>query len=81
MKISSFLELKKLIQLCQNTGVDEITLDGITIKLGMAPVRPERKQTKSAIAPGGITDDTTVPFAELTPEQLLFYSAGDGGAN
>lgn len=79
MKIDNLQELKKLIKLCRETGVDIIKVDGIELVLGASPA-PATKIKKSEVttatyAPGGITADTQIITDELTPEQLLFYSS------
>ena len=37
MTVNNIKELKKLIQLCQETGVDSIKIDNLEIKLGNDP--------------------------------------------
>lgn len=82
MVVKDIKDLKKLIDLCQKTGVESIRVDGIEIHLGALPTKhtfpkPNYKQNQ-VFTPGGITEETTIPQAndeELTEEQLLFYSA------
>lgn len=81
MNISNLKELKALIKLCQDTGVDSIKIDNIELTLGSAPIKyaqPRQSSSKldtTGISPGGITDRTRIITDELTPEQLLFYSS------
>lgn len=42
MKIASFKDLRKLIKLCRETGVDAIEVDGVKFNMG-APPRKEAK--------------------------------------
>ena len=80
MTIPDLKELKKVIELCRKLGVDLIKVDGVEIHLGMTPVRDFPTQQESikpstSYAPGGITEEVKIDIpAELTPEQLLFYS-------
>jgi len=79
MTIDNLKELQKLINLCRKAGVDIIKVDGIELVLGKEPVKATTKVPKSilpTIAPGGITEDTQIEMPDdLSPEQLLFYSA------
>ncbi len=61
-------ELKKLLKLCRAQGVTEIEFDSVKIKLGEMPASPSTE----------IDDDkyAAFPEGELTPEQLMYYSAG-----
>lgn len=61
MKVDSLKELKKLIQLCQQTGVRNIEVDGIKMELGAPPSKDSRKP---------IVDD---PMANLqVPQPNIF---------
>ncbi len=89
MTISSFKDLEKLIKLCRKTGVDEITVDGITMKLGDVPLITSNKKVyenqivsqRQTQIPGisvnlpPMPAEMQVPHDGLTDEQLLFYSA------
>lgn len=59
-------ELQKLLKLCRKQGVLEISLQGITIKFGDLPQKKSGEDADS---------DDDIPTDELTPEQMLFYSA------
>jgi hypothetical protein len=83
MKVENLKDLKKLIQLCRQLGVDAFEVGEIKFNLGSLP-QPIRqsKAVKTTItptlAPGGITDDTKIPTSEwdtMTDEQKLFWSA------
>ena len=82
MKIESLNELKKLFKLCREAGIDAMEVDNIKISFGPAPVYSNVKQTvrlpsQTALAPGGITDETKIEIGGgLTEEQLMFYSVG-----
>lgn len=86
MKIENTKDLKKLIQLCRQLGVEAIEVGGVKMNLGPAPViiKQERKNYKElaesiinqpTYTPGGITEDTQIPTDSLTEEQMLFYSS------
>ncbi len=73
MKIESLKDLKALIKLCRQQGVDTITVDGVTLELGTEP-QPKARQVK----PKGqyVPSDMLVDQEnQLTEEQLLFYSS------
>ncbi len=67
--IKDLKELKALLKLCRAQGVDEITLNGTVIKFGDMPVK---------LSGDGDQDEPEEPdpLAHLTPEQLMFFSAG-----
>jgi hypothetical protein len=68
--IESLKDLEKLLKLCRKQGVTEIKLGVVELKLGDLPT----EQTVSM----DVSDDPykSFPQGELTPEQLMFYSAG-----
>ena len=86
MKIDNIKELQKVIQLCRKLGVEVLKTDGVELVLGPAPEgKAARKYhstlpTKAVFAPGGITEDTKVLTDELSPDQMLFWSAQDPSA-
>ncbi len=64
--INDLKELQALLKLCRKQGVTEIDLNGFLIKFGEMP----RKVS------GAEETDDDIPTDELTPEQLMFFSAG-----
>lgn len=63
--IKDLKELQMLLKLCRKQGVTKINLGGVSIEFGDMP----RKRAES--------DDQDEPETEeLTPEQLMFFSAG-----
>lgn len=80
MKIENAKDLQALIKLCRKHGVESIEVDGV--KLTLSPdafqTKPQRKRrVKQELTSDGtidVSDIIDVP-EELTPEQLLFYSA------
>lgn len=70
--IETIKDLEKLLKVCRKYGVTQITHNGTSLHLGEAPVVGATSQLPS---------DSSDPYAnfpsgELTPEQLMFYSAG-----
>jgi hypothetical protein len=75
MQISTIKELKALLQLCRQQGVTEISLGEVNFKLGELPEKPN--QNKQIAQSDEIGDPyKNFPQGDLTPEQLMFYSAG-----
>lgn len=75
MQITDLKELKALLKLCRTQGVTEITLGDIHLKLGELP------QEDSASSEPNLAEETQERYANfpdgvLSPEQLVFYSAG-----
>lgn len=83
MVIQDLKELEKLIKLCRKTGIDTISIDGITFSLGAQPQSLGAKTKLGQSLLRGlkeaneyqITEDTKILTSELTPEQLMFYSS------
>jgi hypothetical protein len=82
MKINNLKDLDKLIQLCRKRGVTDITIDGITLTLGMEPVKEAKLEQENypiqqqIYTPGGITENTKIQIPqELTDAELLFWSS------
>lgn len=85
MKIENLKELQKVIQLCRRQGVSVIKIDGIEMVLSEA-AKPGRKVDFARDFP-----EASIPVPqyngpvqaiadkiatdELTPDQLMFYSA------
>lgn len=86
MKVDNLKDLKQLIQLCQKQGVSTIKVDGIELTL-IAPVakRATSVPDYSSDFPeasiqvpkfnGEISPVEAIKTEELTPEQLLMWSA------
>ena len=77
MKINDIKDLKKVIQLCRQTGVDIIKVDGVELVLGSAPRQPIKARNSSIETfSSAIGPDTPIETPdELTPEQLLMWSS------
>jgi hypothetical protein len=69
--INDLSDLKKLLKLCRMQGVTEINLGGTCIKFGDLPAKRGDEDT----------EDSEVPTDGLTPEQLMFFSAGGTNEN
>ena len=77
--VQNLKDLEKLLKICRKQGVTEIDLGTVKFKLGDLPV-----EQSQSIVPEEV--DPTNPYAnfpqgELTPEQLMFYSAGGDPAD
>lgn len=70
--IKDLKELQGLMKLCRTQGVYEIKYGSVELKLGELPAESNGKQTIED------KEDTykNFPKGELTPQQLMFYSAG-----
>lgn len=78
MKIDTIKDLKKVIQLCRETGVDIIKVDGIELVLGSSPTpRPVKAHNSSTETfSSNIGPNTPIETPDSpTEEQLLFYSS------
>lgn len=63
--IKDLKDLQALLKLCRKQGITEIKFAGTEIKFGELPKKSNDSDSSDEI-------DTD----ELTPEQLMFYSAG-----
>ena len=63
-------ELQKLLKLCRKQGVLEIKFGEIHVKFGELPKKSgaDKEDDGDPVTPGALS--------ELTPDQMLFYSAG-----
>jgi hypothetical protein len=64
--IKDLKELQALLKLCRKQGVTEINLSGTVIKFGDMPRKSDESDESSE----------DVPTEGLTPEQLMYFSAG-----
>lgn len=67
-------ELDKVIALCRKRGVQEITIEGITIKLGDAPMK---HTPRNSLNPGSfnVDDQRGIETNGPTEEDMLFWSS------
>jgi hypothetical protein len=73
--VKDLKELERLFKLCRKQGITEFSAEGIAIKFGELPKRASEVQTDS----DEIESDnpySNFPDGILTPDQLMFYSAG-----
>lgn len=76
MGITDLKDLEKLFKLCRKHGIAEMDHHGIKFKLGDPP---REGSTHNADDSGEVPTDNpyaNFPTGVLTPEQLMFYSAG-----
>lgn len=64
--IKDLKELDKFLRICRKQGVTEITVEGISVKLG--DLRDN--------LPGESQASESMDTDELTPEQLMFMAVG-----
>lgn len=79
MKIDTLKDLKALVKLCRQTGIEAIKVDGLEIALGPTPTIIKR--SKAPRASQYIQDGEVGPIDTpdtLTDEQMLFWSAEGG---
>lgn len=71
--IESFKDLEKLLKLCRKQGVTELKLDKCEFKLGDLPIETTKLDQSEISSENPFAN---FPDGELTPDQLMFYSAG-----
>lgn len=74
MDLPDLKDLGKVIDLCRKKGVMNITIGPLRLELGPEP-EPKRRANE-AQDPDPTDPYANFPQGELTPEQLMFYSAG-----
>jgi hypothetical protein len=82
MTIQDQKELRKLMQLCREMGVLEISVDNIIFKLdGSGPtIKQPKVVAKPSIFTEAIQEETRIMTPDaLTEEQLLNWSSAPGG--
>lgn len=67
--IKDLEELARFLKLCRKQGVTEIRCCGVHVGFGDLPAKKQGAEPEDA-------SDTDIPTEELTPEQLMFFSAG-----
>lgn len=72
--IESLSDLRKLLKLCREQGVDEIDVHGVKLKFGDMPTVMSKGMSDAELE--SKDPYANFPQGELTPEQLMFYSAG-----
>lgn len=65
--ISSLKEFTEFLKICRKQGVKSVTLAGVTVELGDLPRKQDDSDEK---------ESREIPLDQMTPEQLMFYSAG-----
>lgn len=85
--LKTLKDLEKAIKLCRKLGIHAIEIGDVKFELGAMPqTMPAARRVSQTLpgveAPGGITEEVLIPTtpaqnaAQLTEEQLLFYSVG-----
>ncbi len=65
--LNDLKDFEKFLKICRKQGVSDVTLNGITVKLGNLPSKAS-------------DDSDEIPTDELTPDQMAFYAVRDVGA-
>lgn len=72
--IQTLKELEKFFKLCQKQGVKKADLTSFTFEFGDLPSAQTSLPTGEEANP--VDPYSNFPEGELSPEQLMFYSAG-----
>ncbi len=59
--INDLKEFEKFLKICRKQGVSDVSLQGITVKLGEMPTKGEVEQSEE------------IPTDELSPDELMYY--------
>lgn len=77
--IKDLKDLKKLMILCREQGIDAFEIGEIKFNLGTKP-QPKVRKTKekeTVLAPGGITEEVQIPTDSISEHDMLFWSVTD----
>jgi hypothetical protein len=67
--INDLKEFEKFLKICRKQGVTDVTLSGVSVKLGDLPVKGSQGE-----------ESEEIPTDELSPEEMMFYAVRDVGA-
>lgn len=73
MKVENLSDLSKLLDLCRKKGVTHLSVDGVSFELSERDPSPKRSK---ADASSEASDPSNPNWADLSPEEQMFYSAG-----
>jgi len=73
--INDLKDLKALFKLCRAQGITEFKMSGVEIKFGEMPSTTSQPGVE-LVSEESSNVYANFPQGELTPEQLIFYSAG-----
>lgn len=68
--IKDLKELEKLLKICRKQGVTDISIEGISIKLGDHPIKSSSHQEEGEIENN-----------EPTEDELIYYAIQNAGPN
>jgi len=71
--IQNLKDLQALLKLLRKQGVTEMTFGDLSLKLGDLPRDDDRASTSDNDSSDPLSG---FPTGDLTPEQLIYYSAG-----
>lgn len=82
--INNIKDLKQLIKLCREQGIDAIEVGEIKVSLGAVPYKVPRvtktKQTEASYSPGGNLPDTKVTSDDNdipSEDDMLYWSTSN----
>lgn len=61
--LSDLKEFEKFLKICRKQGVTDVTLAGVSVKLGELTAKTS-----------GQEDSDEVPTDELSPEEMMYYA-------
>ena len=67
--INDLKEFEKFLKICRKQGVSDVTLNGVSVKLGSLPIKSSDSD-----------ESEEIPTDELSPEAMMFYATRDIGA-
>lgn len=73
--INDLKDLKALFKLCRAQGITAFKMNGIEITFGELP-KDQQASYNQEVDQNPASPYANFPQGELTPEQLMFYSAG-----
>ena len=73
--INDLKDLKALFKLCRAQGITQFKMNGVEVSFGDLPV-PQGTNQEQDLNQDPANPYANFPSGELTPEQLIFYSAG-----
>jgi hypothetical protein len=66
--INDLKDFEKFLKICRKQGVSDVTLNGVTVKLGNVPLKMADSESEE------------IPTDELTPDEMMFYHIRDASA-
>lgn len=74
MKIDNLKDLERFFKVCRKQGIVKADLSAMSFEFGDLP--EDKDSPASVVESDPVNPYANFPEGELTPEQLMFYSAG-----